>query len=113
MGCRVTASAGALSQGVSETNKRVALEVTVTHRQGFHTRPVMKFVDLAQRFASDVTVVSLSKADEVVNGKSAMELMLLAAAQGTRLRIEASGPDADEAVKSLTALVRNHFELDA
>lgn len=84
----------------------------MTHRQGFHTRPVMKFVDLAQRYASDISVVSLSKSDEVVNGKSAMELMLLGATQGTRLRIEASGPDADEAVESLAALVRNHFELD-
>ncbi len=87
--------------------------VTMIHKEGFHTRPVMKFVDLAQRFVSEIRVVSLKNRRQVVNGKSAMELMLLGATHGTRLRIEATGPDAGEAADALVTLVANRFDLDS
>ncbi len=97
---------------VSGSIEQVAREVTITHRQGFHTRPVMKFVDMAQRFVAEISVVSLTREEEAVDGKSAMELMLLGATQGTRLRISAVGPDAAGAVDALVELVRTCFDLD-
>ena len=72
--------------------------VTIVNPQGFHMRPQSLFVQLANRFASAVTV---SRGDQRVNGKSQWELMLLAAEPGTELVLEASGPDAAEAVAAL------------
>ncbi|HZT83264.1 MAG TPA: HPr family phosphocarrier protein [Gemmataceae bacterium] len=77
-------------------------KVLVTNPQGFHLRPIAAFAELAQRFRSRVTV---AKNGRVVDGKSALELMLLAALQGEELVIEASGPDAEQAVDALTELL--------
>ena len=67
-----------------ETNGGTTLRRTVriTNPQGLHLRPLTAFVQAAMRFQSSVHVC---KADQRVNGKSALELMLLAAEQGTEL----------------------------
>ncbi len=96
---------------MSEPNESVVREVTICNKEGLHTRPVMKFVDLAQTFESDVSVRSL-ESTEIVNGKSAMELMLLCATFGTVLEVTATGVDAARAVEALTALVVDEFSLD-
>lgn len=70
---------------------------------------MMKFVDLASQFESEVMVRNLSRRGEDLDGKSAMHLMLLDAAQGSRLRISARGADAAAAVEALAALVRDGF----
>jgi len=88
-------------------------EVTVPNMEGLHARPIMRFVDAASAFQSDITVANLSRKGERVDGKSAMQMMLLEATQGSVLRIEASGADADEAVKALTALVHTGFQADS
>ncbi len=97
---------------MGESQRQVVRDVTISNREGFHSRPVMKFVDVAQRFTADIQVVSLAKADETVDGKSAMELMLLGAVKGTRLRITALGSDAEQAADALVALVTDHFDID-
>ncbi len=76
--------------------------VTITNPMGFHFRPGAAFAKLASTFACTVTV---AKDDRRVNGKSLLELMLLAAEQGTDLIIEASGPDASAALDALAALL--------
>ncbi|MCG3131699.1 MAG: Phosphocarrier protein NPr [Phycisphaerae bacterium] len=81
----------------------------MVNAQGMHARPVMKFVDLASQFESEVTVRNVSRRGEDLDGKSAMHLMLLDAAQGAKLRISASGADAGAAVEALAALVRDGF----
>lgn len=73
----------------------------------------MRFVDVAQRFDSDIRVTSLKNEDETVDGKSAMELMVLGATKGTTLRIAATGIDAVRAVEALVELVRNRFGTEA
>lgn len=98
---------------MAESHEPVVREVTIVNPEGFHTRPIMKFVDLAQRFVSEIRVTSLKNEQEVVNGKSAMELMLLGATSGTTLRLQAIGADAESAVDALVALVSNRFEIDA
>ena len=91
----------------------VVREVIILNREGFHSRPVMRFVDVAQRFDSDIRVTSLKNEDETVDGKSAMELMVLGATKGTTLRIAATGIDAGRAVEALVGLVRNRFGTEA
>ena len=77
-------------------------EVEIKNADGLHLRPAMQFVDVASQYKSDVTV-STSEAN--VDGKSIMNMSILAATCGTKLRITAEGPDADEAIKALRELV--------
>ena len=76
--------------------------VTVIHRQGLHARPAALFVQLAKQFASRVTV---KKGRKIVDGKSIMGLLTLAAGQGARISIVTDGPDALEALERLIDLV--------
>ncbi|MBI1992653.1 MAG: HPr family phosphocarrier protein [Candidatus Omnitrophica bacterium] len=76
--------------------------VTVVHRQGLHARPAALFVQLAKRFTSKVTV---KKGRKIVDGKSIMGLLTLAAGPGTRIAIVTDGPDAEEALGRLIELV--------
>lgn len=76
--------------------------VIVTNPQGLHLRPASAFAKLARQFKSQV---SLRRDDRVVNGKSQVELILLAAEPGTELIIEVDGPDADAALPVLAELL--------
>ena len=80
--------------------------VVVTNPQGLHARPADLFVKLATRFAAKVELV---KGDERVDGKSILAILTLAAAAGTRLSIEADGPDAEQALDALAKLVEHGF----
>ncbi len=91
----------------------VVREVMVVNSEGFHARPVMKFVDLATLFGAGITVTNVSRGNEELDGKSAMQLMLLDAPKGSRIRISADGADAGAAVDALSALVKRGFALDA
>jgi len=76
--------------------------VTVFHRQGLHARPAALFVQAANRFASRITV---KRGRKIVDGKSIMGLLTLAARQGARIAITADGPDAPDALERLVELV--------
>ncbi len=84
-------------------------ELTIPNEDGLHARPAAKFVKLASRFACDVWV---EKDDEEINGKSIMGLMMLAAAQGSVIRVTAEGADAAAALEQLSKLVESGFEAD-
>jgi phosphocarrier protein HPr len=83
-----------------------ACEVVIVNRLGLHARPSAALTQLATRFKSDVW---LSKGERRVNAKSIMGVMMLAAACGATLRIETDGPDEDEALAALAALVGSGF----
>lgn len=85
-------------------------EVEIKNPDGLHMRPAMIFVDLANSFASDITV---SNGDITIDAKSIMQMTMLAATHGTRLTIRAEGADAEKAVKSLRELVANQFTGDS
>jgi phosphocarrier protein HPr len=89
---------------VSLTHSTTAI---ITNRLGLHARPAMTFVDVAMTFESEITV---AKGETSVNGKSIMEMMMLAAGQGSELLITATGPDAQKACESLAALVAGGFD---
>ena len=78
----------------------------IRNRAGMHARAAVKFVQLAAHFKSEIRVV---KDGSGVNGKSIMGLLTLVAALGVPITIEAEGPDADEAVAALAALVESGF----
>ncbi len=81
-------------------------EVTIINKLGLHARAAARFVTLASRFKSEI---HLQRGAKEVNGKSIMGVMMLAASQGTRLSITASGPDEKEALQQLETLVNERF----
>jgi len=95
-----------LTQNQTESGR----EVTIPNQQGLHTRPVMQFVDVASKFQSNIKVRNVSLNGQFVDGKSAMQMMLLEATQGCVIRIEAFGEDAVEAVETLSILIESGFD---
>lgn len=84
----------------------VEQDVTIVNKFGLHARPAMRFVELANTYASSIEV---AKASLVVDAKSIMSVMRLAATKDTTLTIRADGEDAAEAVEALAELVAGGF----
>ena len=80
---------------------------TVKNRMGLHARPAALFVQTTNRFRSSVKV---SKGDTEVDGKSIMGLMMLAAEEGSKVRIVANGEDEKEVLLALEQLFNNRFD---
>jgi|LAHU01.1.fsa_nt_gb phosphocarrier protein len=87
----------------------VRRELTITNALGLHARPAAMFVQLASKFASEITV---ERGGERVNGKSIMGIMMLAAGKGLKITVTAEGYDAEDAVNALEELVSNGFGED-
>jgi len=87
----------------------VRREFTITNALGLHARPAAMFVQLASKFASEITV---ERGGERVNGKSIMGIMMLAAGKGLKITVTAEGYDAEDAVNALEELVNNRFGED-
>lgn len=84
----------------------VSRDVTVVNTLGLHARAAARFVHLATRFRSQVRV---GRDGRVMDGKSIMGILLLAAARGTTISITADGPDERDAVAALAHLVETGF----
>ena len=84
--------------------EKVERIVEVRIAEGLHMRPAMEFVDLANGFCSQIAV---ENGQQNVDGKSIMQITMLAATKGTKLTIIAEGTDAREAVDALAAMVEN------
>ena len=84
-------------------------EITIVNRLGMHARPAAMFVRIASRYRAEVWV---EKEGEKINGKSIMGLMMLAAGQGSKLKICCEGPDADKAMGELEELIAAKFNED-
>ena len=84
--------------------KKVTL--LIQNRLGLHARPAALFVQMANRFKSEIEV---QKGREKVNGKSIMGIMTLAAGRGSQITIRATGPDAQKAITELTKSIRSDF----
>ena len=80
--------------------------VTITNSLGLHARAAAKFVHMATRYESQIRV---GRDNRVMDGKSIMGILLLAAARGTTITISADGPDERAAVDALCALVAAGF----
>jgi len=78
--------------------------ITIKNKQGLHARPAALFVQIANKFNSEITV---SKGRQKVNGKSIMGIMMLEAGVGSKVTITAVGEDAEKAASDLTAILSN------
>ncbi|MDZ7361043.1 MAG: HPr family phosphocarrier protein [candidate division KSB1 bacterium] len=85
----------------------VEKKVTVLNKMGLHARPSSKLVQRAAAFKSDVHI---RRDNQVVNGKSIMGVMMLAASQGTELIISANGVDEEQTLAALVELFEKKFE---
>lgn len=82
-------------------------ELEIVNRLGLHARAAAKLVHLAGGFKSRVTLI---KDDEEVDAKSILGILLMAAAQGSRLRVRCEGPDEAAALDAIAALIANRFD---
>jgi len=81
-------------------------EITIGNRLGLHARASAKLTKLAGAFPCEVWI---SKGDRRVNGKSIMGVMMLAAGMGSDITLETDGPQEQEAMDALLALVAGKF----
>ena len=87
-------------------------DIVVSNKLGLHARPAMQFVDVANGFASEIKVLKFGDEPGEADGKSVMQMIILAATEGTKMRIDAEGDDADDAVKKLGELFDEKFGED-
>jgi|TARA_R110000772_G_scaffold30535_2_gene75806 phosphocarrier protein len=81
--------------------------LTIINKLGLHARAAAKFVSCTAAYSSSVRA---GRDGEMVDGKSIMSIMMLAAGQGTVLDIEVDGHDEEAALKALRTLVENRFD---
>jgi phosphocarrier protein len=81
-------------------------EVPIRNKLGLHARAAVKFVNLANRYSSSVKII---KDDTEIDGKSILGILTLAAVQGSTVALQVAGKDEEEAMKALTALVKDKF----
>ena len=82
---------------------------TIMNKRGLHARAAAKFAKLAGTFEADVSV---SKGGQTVSGRSIMGLMMLAACTGSEVGLSATGPDAEDALDAICALIAERFQED-
>ncbi|MBL9125408.1 MAG: HPr family phosphocarrier protein [Planctomycetaceae bacterium] len=88
------------------TGQKLSRTVVVTSPQGLHVRSADLFVKMASRYQTEIEVV---KDNLRVNGKSILDILMLAATEGTTLVLEAGGADAAEALEALAELIEQNF----
>ena len=86
---------------------RVSATAQIVNARGLHARASAKFVERASGYDAQISV---SRDGQTVDAESIMGLMMLAAASGSAIEIEAEGPEAQEAVDALCALVAARFD---
>ena len=87
----------------------VARVFVICNKKGLHARASAKFVQTVEKFDADVRVKRCGDGNESVGGTSIMGLMMLAAAPGTSISVEATGPQATEVVEALATLIASRF----
>ena len=85
-----------------ESELKAEQVVEVRNSDGLHMRPAMEFVECANKFRSQISV---GHQERTADAKSIMQVTMLAATCGTKLKISAAGEDADEAVKALVEVI--------
>lgn len=86
-----------------------SVKVKILNKLGLHARPAMTFAEKAGEYTSTITVRRLDSSEEV-DGKSIMQMLMLAGTMGTELEIIANGDDASDALDALTELVKSRFD---
>jgi len=95
--------------GERDTAETVRRRVTIVNSRGLHARAAAKFAQTAGGFEAEILV---TRGEQEVSGLSIMGLMMLAAAPGSDIELNATGPDAAAAIDALAALIADKFEED-
>lgn len=85
-------------------------ELEIKNRLGLHARAAAKLVHVTGRYSSQV---KLQKDGEEVDAKSILGVLLLAAAQGSRIVVRCDGEDESEAMEAISDLIANRFDEEA
>ncbi|QBF25341.1 HPr family phosphocarrier protein [Pseudomonas tructae] len=85
-----------------------ACEITIINKLGLHARAAAKFVGVAGRFPCQVRVGRSPQS--LVDGKSIMAVMMLAAGKGTSIHLQTEGEQDNDALEALTVLINNYFD---
>jgi phosphocarrier protein len=88
---------------------KVVKKVEIKNKLGLHARAAALLVQTVNKFSSQVT---FSKDGHTTEGRSIMGVLTLAAAQGSKIQVEAIGEDAERAVRAIERLVDNRFNED-
>lgn len=83
-------------------------EIIIINKLGLHARAAAKFVGVASRYPCDIRVGRCPAS--LIDGKSIMAVMMLAASKGTTLHLNTQGEQDQEALEALTALIEDYFE---
>ncbi len=86
--------------------KTLHASATILNKRGLHARASAKIVEASARFQSEIHII---KDGNAVNGRSIMGLMMLAASIGSTVMVTAEGPDAQEALTAILALIEAKF----
>lgn len=81
-------------------------KIIINNKLGMHARASAKFVAITSKFLSRINII---KDSQVINGKSIMGVMMLAANKGTELTIEIDGPDETQMQQAILDLINNYF----
>ena len=84
----------------------LVLSIKIINKLGLHARASAKLTQVANQFESDIWI---EKNDKTVNAKSIMGIMMLAASQGSDIKISTEGVDEKEALDSIKALINDYF----
>ena len=87
----------------------IKTSITIINKLGLHARAASKFVTTASAFGCDIKAGHSGK---MVDGKSIISVMMLAASKGTELELEFDGNDEQKALEALTTLINNRFDED-
>lgn len=92
-----------------QPGEAIVRAVKIVNQKGLHARASAKFVQTVEKYDAEVSV---SRGGETVGGTSIMGLMMLSAAQGTTITIEATGAQSGEVMTALEHLIANRFDED-
>jgi phosphocarrier protein len=90
----------------SSSSDALSRVFVICNKKGLHARASAKFVQTVEKFDAEVRV---TRGNETVGGTSIMGLMMLAASPGTSISVEATGPEAAQAIEALAALIASRF----
>jgi len=95
-----------LPEGLPSPEGAVVRKLVICNRKGLHARASAKFVQTVEKFDADVRV---TRGGETVGGTSIMGLMMLAAAPGSSITVEATGNEAADVIEALSELINSRF----
>lgn len=84
----------------------ISKQLEIINKLGLHARASTKLTQTASKFSSEIFI---SRNERRVNAKSIMGVMMLAAAKGAIINLEANGSDEAQAIEALTALIQDCF----